>query len=214
MKRKKHEIETKNKILKVARKLFQEDGYQSTTIRKITNACGIQIGSLYHFYRDKEDIFFHIVSEIFDRVIEKATELADEDDPYLKFACESTWHILSVFSNAKTAELYNIAFSSPSISQNVMKKRIEHSRALFGGLHPNFQERDYKIRAMMINGYLQALSLDASQRPLQEDAELIYESIRIFLGVFLVPDQEIATTIAKLIQLDVPTTFASYRESV
>ena len=47
----------KNKIIEVSRRLFVNQGYQKTTIRQIIEEAGINTGTLYHFFRDKEDIF-------------------------------------------------------------------------------------------------------------------------------------------------------------
>ena len=55
----------KNKIIEIARRLFVNQGYQKTTIRQIIEETGINIGTLYHYFRDKEDIFLR-VSEITD----------------------------------------------------------------------------------------------------------------------------------------------------
>ena len=210
MKRKKHEITVKTNILRSARKLFQEEGYQSTTIRKITTASNIQIGTLYHFFKDKEDIFFHIVSEILDRVVEKSNELALPGNPCLQLACEVSWHILSIFSNANTAELYNIAFSSQRISANVIEKRKARLRSLFVDSNPDFQELDYKLRALMIKGFFQSISLEPVPPESVEKTTFIARTVRIVLSMFPFPEKEIRQTMQRLEELNIPVIFDNH----
>lgn len=52
----KQAVETARKkglILKNALSLFQEYGYEQTTVRQICQVCGISTGSFYHFFGDK-----------------------------------------------------------------------------------------------------------------------------------------------------------------
>ena len=61
MKREAHKAAVRGKIISVARKLFLAQGYQKTKMRQIKEAASVEIGTIYHFYRSKEDIFEKIV---------------------------------------------------------------------------------------------------------------------------------------------------------
>ena len=47
----------RNLILETAFKVFGESGYESTTIQDIAQEAGIAQGSVYTYFRDKEDLF-------------------------------------------------------------------------------------------------------------------------------------------------------------
>ncbi|MEN8907685.1 MAG: helix-turn-helix domain-containing protein [Clostridiales bacterium] len=49
-------IELKNKIIKVAYKLFAKKGYEKTTIAEIIEEVGTSKGGFYHHFRSKEEI--------------------------------------------------------------------------------------------------------------------------------------------------------------
>lgn len=54
---------TREKILEVARELFNRKGFNSTTISDIVTATGMQKGSLYFHFAGKEDIALEVLSE-------------------------------------------------------------------------------------------------------------------------------------------------------
>ena len=50
----------RNKIIKISRRLFLEQGYENTTVRQVLKKAGLSTGSLYHFFKNKEEILlFH-----------------------------------------------------------------------------------------------------------------------------------------------------------
>lgn len=46
----------KGRLLIIAARLFNQKGYERTTVRDLANAAGIQSGSLFHHFKTKEDI--------------------------------------------------------------------------------------------------------------------------------------------------------------
>ncbi len=47
---------SKEKILKESAKLFKIKGYYNTTMSDIASACGLLKGSIYHYFKSKDDI--------------------------------------------------------------------------------------------------------------------------------------------------------------
>lgn len=52
-------------ILLVASQLFQEEGYEQTTLRKIATVIGCNPATLYNYYDNKEAIFFALQEQAF-----------------------------------------------------------------------------------------------------------------------------------------------------
>ncbi len=67
MARNKFPEETERKILEVSFRLFQEKGYDHTTIQDIVNGLGMSKGAVYHHFKSKE--------EILDRLYDRAYRL-------------------------------------------------------------------------------------------------------------------------------------------
>lgn len=86
---------TKQRILESAMRLFAELGYKNASVRKIAKSVGIRESALYNHFKNKEDIFLHIASEIFATPFNHdentITSITKSDNPkaYLhKFATE------------------------------------------------------------------------------------------------------------------------------
>ncbi len=58
-------LSTKEKIINASMKLFSELGYKNASVRKIASAVGIRESALYNHFKNKEDIFLCVASEIF-----------------------------------------------------------------------------------------------------------------------------------------------------
>ena len=55
--------EKKKRLLTVAKKAFAETGFAATSINFIAASAGISIGSLYKYFRSKEDLFLTIIEQ-------------------------------------------------------------------------------------------------------------------------------------------------------
>jgi AcrR family transcriptional regulator len=198
MKRKAHEATVREKILKTTRKLLLEQGYEKTTIRQITHACEIQIGTVYHFFRNKEDIFSSIAQSLFERVAQKAREGVVDSDPCLIFAREIMLHLNIIFGDVKSRELYLVAYNSPMISEQLLYRIIPRNREFFSKYCPEFTEEDYVVRAAFINGCLQALTVQTYTGTLADPPSIIRKTIRLMLQGFNVPLPLIQKTLEKL----------------
>lgn len=58
-----NEKETKDNLLKSAKKEFIQKGYQKASLRNICKNAGVTTGALYFFFNDKEDLFGSLVEE-------------------------------------------------------------------------------------------------------------------------------------------------------
>lgn len=56
---------TKTRILDAAAELFRKKGFKSTTVREIAEAVGLYSGSLFHYFRSKEDILMEVLTTAF-----------------------------------------------------------------------------------------------------------------------------------------------------
>lgn len=52
----------KNEIIRIAARLFVKSGFLKTTMREIARACGINAGTLYYYFKSKDDILYLIIN--------------------------------------------------------------------------------------------------------------------------------------------------------
>lgn len=197
MKREIHEAEVRKNIIRAARKLFMQQGYESTTVRQIKDAAGVKIGTLYHFYKNKEDIFAVIVSESFFRVLERTKRLT-QNNILLDIAAELAWHVYTMVLHAQSAELYLVSYNSLKIGNQLLNDQTERSIELFGSQLPNWTTNDHRCYAMLAKGMMQSISLQAVAGTLEEPEPVIRRSIEMLLMVLDTPAPEIAKIFDKL----------------
>lgn len=73
---------TKAKILDAAMKVFSSFGYSGSNIRAIARAAGISIGGVYLYFRNKEELYLHLIkSRIEEQELTTKEIVAKADTP-------------------------------------------------------------------------------------------------------------------------------------
>ncbi len=65
----------REEILHAAKELFLEQGYDSTTIRKIADRVGISAPALYLYFKDKEALMLALCDQTFGHLVEAISEI-------------------------------------------------------------------------------------------------------------------------------------------
>jgi len=91
--------EVRKLILDAAMKLFLEEGYKNVTIRKIAEQIEYSPGTIYLYFKDKDDILFTLQSIAFEKFHKAQNSVQNIQDPgerlrahgkaYIKFALEN-----------------------------------------------------------------------------------------------------------------------------
>jgi AcrR family transcriptional regulator len=96
---------TQAAILKAARKLFGNDGFDATTMDDIASAARVAKGAVYHHFKTKEDVFeavFEVVSH--DLVAEIDAVARAEKDALVAMAA-GTQHYLAACAKGATGQI-------------------------------------------------------------------------------------------------------------
>ena len=72
--------ERKKEYLETALELFNEKGYEKTTVKDIIDAMGVSKGAFYHYFQSKEDVIEEISDVFAERVLRQTEILADRKD--------------------------------------------------------------------------------------------------------------------------------------
>ena len=92
--------ELREQILKAAKRLFIERGFEKTSIRNIADEIEYSPGIIYHYFQDRNEIFHALHEEGFQELRKRLEILAAVEDPmsrikamgkiYIQFALENT----------------------------------------------------------------------------------------------------------------------------
>jgi TetR/AcrR family transcriptional regulator, cholesterol catabolism regulator len=69
-------VEPRQEILRTAARLFQEQGYDATSMNDVAAALKLSKGGLYHHFQSKDEILFHIMSHAMDITEERVINAA------------------------------------------------------------------------------------------------------------------------------------------
>jgi AcrR family transcriptional regulator len=71
-------------ILKVAARMFAEQGYERTTLEMIADELDLSKPGLYYYVKSKEDVLAHIFQEIFQGILDRIQFDISPDMPALE----------------------------------------------------------------------------------------------------------------------------------
>ena len=149
--------EVRNKILLAAKELFASQGYKKTTIRQIVEKSGVLIGSIYHFFKNKEEIFQTLVLELFNRCEELVNErLSENESPALRYAIMCAIELKAIEMNELVCEFYYEAYSSNIILDKLTARAAKRSQSLFKSYNCGYTFEDYYTHTLMIKGAMRS----------------------------------------------------------
>lgn len=148
-------------ILKSSKKLFLEKGYEKTTIREIISSSGILSGSIYHFFKNKEDILNSLVLEIFDDCEQMILNYFGHiDKPEFLYILMTAIQLKSIEKNERIRELYYEAYSSDLIFERIVDQDSKKLREVFRIYNPEYDLSDYYNANLMIKGSIRSCIVD------------------------------------------------------
>lgn len=76
--------DSRQEILRTAARLFQQQGYDATSMNDVAAALKLSKGGLYHHFQSKDEILFNLMSHAMDiteqRVIAPAKQISDPEE--------------------------------------------------------------------------------------------------------------------------------------
>jgi AcrR family transcriptional regulator len=99
--------ETKNKIAQAAIRLFPEQGYVNTSMRKIAEAVGISKPALYYYFKNKDELFKYIVDVGNQYSQKKLIEIKDSDLPIEEKLKQLVWTKFSLLNQHENVKKFS-----------------------------------------------------------------------------------------------------------
>lgn len=101
-------VEMKRQILDAARSLFLEQGFEKTSIRNIAEVIEYSAGTIYLYFKDKNEILFALHVEAFEALMQAMQAgIMGEADPFERLISLGKYYLKYAFENP---ELYDLMF--------------------------------------------------------------------------------------------------------
>lgn len=190
-----HSREVKSKILNSAKKLLMQHGYKKTTIRQIERDSGVLIGSIYHFFKNKDNIFEEMIATLIERSQKKIEESCAGESSAFVYAAMIEVVLCKMENDEIARDIYFNCYTSKTIFADIVRQSSNLMQKLFKDT--NFSQEQFKQIALLTGGsvyaciselYITTSTAKSNRRALTRHA----------LQIFKVPNDEIESILEKI----------------
>lgn len=143
--------EMRQLILSAARAIFLEKGYTQTSIRNIADKIDYSPGTIYLYFREKDEIFHALHEEGFARLLEKMQPLQHVSDPFERLKAIGLVYLEFARNNP---DLYDLMF----IIDAPIKHEDEHEQWQMG--HQTLEYLKSVLKQCQQKGYFKGLDTE------------------------------------------------------
>lgn len=198
MKREQHKENVRSRVLEAAKESFQEKGYSKTPITEIMKKAGVSNGTLYHFFKNKEDILLHITREMIDLTIAVADGISkDTHNPWVNFYIEIAMQFSLALYHPNIAEMYLIAHESGLISKAITRRIHERSLFLFKHAESDVQDDNLYPITLTVKGLIHSFIQVVVYSDEKPGPDLAFKALGLVLNLFQIPEKTKSETITK-----------------
>jgi len=125
-------VDSRQEILRTAARLFQQRGYDATSMNDVAAALKLSKGGLYHHFQSKDEILFEIMNHAMDitqeRVLAPVRSIADPEDRLRSLIRRHIEVVLSPVDREITVMLHENHPLPPVLRKriNIRKKEYIH----------------------------------------------------------------------------------------
>jgi len=122
--------DSKQEILRAAARLFQQQGYDATSMSDVAAALNLSKGGLYHHFQSKDEILFDLMMNALDitqeRVIDRVLDIVDPEERLRKAIRLHVGVVLSGRDREVTVLLHENHPLPPSLRKQVNARKKEY----------------------------------------------------------------------------------------
>jgi AcrR family transcriptional regulator len=123
-------VDSRQEILRTAARLFQQQGYDATSMNDVAAALKLSKGGLYHHFQSKDEILFHLMDHAMDitqeRVINPVQGIADPEARLRKLIQLHIAVVLSVREREITVMLHENHPLPPALRKRINTRKKEY----------------------------------------------------------------------------------------
>jgi AcrR family transcriptional regulator len=127
-------IDSRQEILRTAGRLFQQRGYDATSMNDVAAALKLSKGGLYHHFQSKDEILFEIMNHAMDitqeRVINPVKQIADPEQRLRALIRLHIEVVLSPRDREITVMLHENHPLPPTLRKKINARKKEYVRFL------------------------------------------------------------------------------------
>lgn len=123
-------LDPRQEILRAAARLFQQQGYDATSMNDVAAALKLSKGGLYHHFQSKDEILFHLMSHAMDiteeRVLSPVRGIADPEERLRRLIRLHIGVVLSVQEREITVMLHENHPLPPALRKRINARKKDY----------------------------------------------------------------------------------------
>ena len=135
---------TENAILKAAEKLFSRNGFEGVSTKQLAIEAGVAIGTLYHHYPSKEDIYSATTKRAFAKKANLPKKIINsQESPERHLVQLTAWFVRSVILDKKFGQLMKREMLDPRpstpnlLDENLFQQPVRLFKELIIKIYPH-----------------------------------------------------------------------------
>jgi AcrR family transcriptional regulator len=199
-------IETRDKIIETAERLFADRGYAGTSLRQIIAEAGVNLAAIHYHFGNKEELLDQLVQRKAGPVNKERLEMLDRYEAEADGVPVAVEKILRAFlappmrrikEHPEFAKLMGRLYGEglmPIIAERHFQTIINRFTAAFGRALPHLDEKQLAVRLQFMVGAMSHTMMFACQQFPIEGKVLVNELMAFIVGGLRAPAAEMEQT--------------------
>ena len=183
---------TKERIMRASFKLFLENGYENTQIRQIAEESQAVTGSIYHFFRNKEDILRALIRPIFSKQVEICKNaVSNEESPLMQYLILCGVQLATCQKHRNLHEIYYLCYTSNDLCSEIIESNTEFLQKALAYYRSNLTRGELYLRCIGTTGALRAYMASGFMYDNIDVMDRIFTFASLTLRAYELPQEEV-----------------------
>ena len=195
------QLRNRKALLSAARKLIHEKGVDTATMQEITEIADVGVGTMYNYFKSKDDLIRQIVRDDMDHLVEWTLKPIDPSFDPVRQAGYNYWHLLEKLSQDP---LWKHLLTRPGFFLETIYEALESTLPISTILsHLNsyrvdieFSDSEFQLARWQSIGALTALAMAIQNGRLEYSESLLNKATRNVYRLFGLDEKHIEEVMA------------------
>ena len=192
---------TKAKIVRVATRMFLENGYSSTTVQVVSSELGISKGNFTFYFRSKDDILAELVEMLCKfqwKMI--SAEINDGTSSLLAVCCELMAMAAVCEENEIAKDFFISSYHSPKCLEIIHNNDAERAKSVFAEYCSDWTDEHFREAEILVAG-IEYATLKAIDKTVPLETR-IAGALNTIMTIYNVPEEIRRIKIDKVLAMD------------
>ena len=192
---------TKDKIIRVATRMFLENGYSATTVQAVSSELGISKGNFTFYFHSKDDILAELVEMLCEFQRKLMEYEAGEGMSSLLSICLELMSMASACEESEVAKDFFVStYQSPKCLEIIHNNDTARAKEVFAEYCPDWTDEQFREAEILVAG-IEHATLNAIDKTVPLETR-ISGALNAIMTIYNVPEEIRRIKIEKVLAMD------------